>query len=104
VHIQGEDGKDSSPDAAFILDRLNAKDSPSVFKQQLETSSTLTASGEQLKEIFLECMYQRTRKSLEHLKRFVEMFYREVFEPWFVKSETGQQTLIRTTVRVWAGR
>lgn len=88
------------------MDRLNAKDTPIALKQQLEgpqSSSALTASGEQLKEIFLECVYQRTRKSLEHLKRFVELFYSEVFEPWFVKSEAGQVTLIKTTLRVWGG-
>ena len=74
------------------------------MKLQLEgpqSSAALTASGEQLKDIFLECVFVRTKKSLEHLKLFVERFYTEIFEPWFVKSEPGQLTLIKTTLRVW---
>lgn len=88
------------------MDRLNAKDTPSALKQQLEgpqSYAALASSGELLKEVFLECVFQRTRKSLEHLKRFVELFYAEVFEPWFVKSEQGQVTLIKTALRVWGG-
>ena len=103
LHIKGEEGKDSSPDAAFIMDRLNNKDTPQQLKLQLEgpqSSAALTASGEQLKDIFLECVFVRTKKSLEHLKLFVERFYTEIFEPWFVKSEPGQLTLIKTTLRV----
>ena len=86
------------------MDRINNKDTPQQLKAQLEgpqSSSALTASGEQLKDIFLECVYVRTKKSLEHLKLFVEKFYAEFFEPWFVKSEQGQLTMIKTTLRVW---
>ncbi len=43
-------------------------------------SSDLQSSGTQLLiEIFTECVLARTRKSLEHMKRFVELLHAEVF-------------------------
>ena len=52
----------------------------------------------------MECVFSRTRKSLEHLKRFIEAFYIDIFEPWFVSGEDSKQTqftLIKTATQVW---
>lgn len=88
VHLpQEKSSENDNPDAALIMDRLNSKETPANIRELLMNKSDLQASGQQLKEIFLECVFSRTRKSLEHLKRFVEVFYTEVFEPWFVNNQ-----------------
>ena len=54
--------------------------------------------------MFLECIFSRARKSLEHLKRFIELFYPEIFEPWFVSAEDAKEsqiTVVKTVSSVW---
>lgn len=53
----------------------------------------------------MECVFSRTRKSLEHLKRQVEILYKEVFEPWFVSADDAREsqiTIVKTAASVWA--
>jgi hypothetical protein len=74
-----------NPDAQIILDKLNSKETPAYLKAALiGDQAKIEASGEQMKEIFLECVISRTRKSLEHLKRFIEIYYNEIFQPFFL--------------------
>lgn len=71
-----------SPDFAMIKDRIASRETPEAMKSFLlegGDQGQLQASGDQLKEIFLECILERTRKSLEHLKRAVEAFHVELF-------------------------
>lgn len=49
----------------------------------------------------MECVLARTRKSLEHLKRFIEMFYAEVFKGMCEGAE-AQRTIVRTVMRVYS--
>lgn len=54
----------------------------------------------------MECILDRSRKSLEHLKRFVELFYNEIFMPWFVTctgdtKRDSQMVVVRTVVSMW---
>ena len=67
----------------------------------MQNQGEINASGNLLKEIFLDCIISRTRKSLEHLKRFIEVFYSEIFQPWFVESKEGQQVAVRTVAKIW---
>ena len=83
---------EESPDAALIMDRLNSKETPASMRALLQDQAQLQTSGQQLKEIFLECIFSRARKSLEHLKRFVELFYVEIFDPWFVSAEDALES------------
>lgn len=56
----------------MIKDRLDAKETPAAMRALLfgaEGNTELLASGQVLKEIFMEAVFSRTRKSLEHLKR-----------------------------------
>jgi hypothetical protein len=58
-------------------------------------------------EVFSECMLTRTKKSMEHLKRFIEIFYVEIIEPWFVsgpQAAENQVTLVKTVARAWRER
>jgi hypothetical protein len=50
----------------------------------------MQASSSELKEIMIEVILFRARKSLEHLKRHIEIYYKEIFEPWFVTGEDRQ--------------
>ena len=99
----------ASPDALLITERLNQKVTPAEMKAFLdgdEGGHELQARGLALKEVFLECVLDRSRKSLEHLKRFVELFYNEIFKPWFVTctGETkrdSQTAVVRMVVSMW---
>jgi MIF4G like len=97
----GEDMKGVNPDADLLLDKLNSKETPERIKEFLD-SGDVQSSGQQLRQIYLECILSRTRKSLEHLKRQVEIHYHEIIEPWFVKDPEGQKTLVKTVVSVYA--
>lgn len=93
-----------SPDAAMINDRLQSKESPAALREFLTSSPELQFSGQELKAAFLECFFKRAAKSLEHVKRFVEMFFTDVFEPWFLSgadAKESQFTLLRTVSSVW---
>lgn len=62
------------------------------MKDFLDESAELQAGGQLLKEIFLECILSRARKSLEHIKRFIEIYYNEIFEPWFVNGADAKES------------
>jgi hypothetical protein len=71
-----------TPDFALIKDKLASRETPAQLKYFLldgGDEGQLQASGDILKEVFLECILERTRKSLEHLKRAVEAFHTELF-------------------------
>ena len=55
-----------------------------------------------LRQIYIECILSRTRKSLEHLKRQIELQYNEIFDPWFVKDVEGQKTFVTTAISVYS--
>ena len=55
-----------------------------------------------MRQIYIECILSRTRKSLEHLKRQIELQYNEIFEPWFVKDVEGQKTFVTTAISVYS--
>lgn len=65
------------------MDKLNAKETGQNLKVFLE-SVELTSNGEQLKEILFECIMVRTKKSLEHLKRFIEIYYHDIIKPLYL--------------------
>jgi hypothetical protein len=64
------------------LDQLNAKETSANLRALLDDHTKVEASGEQLKDIFLECILSKARKSLEHLKRYVEI-YSDIFYPFY---------------------
>ena len=70
------------------------------MKALLDDHTKIEASGDQLKEIFLECILSKARKSLEHLKRFVEI-YSEIFYPFYLNNGSAQVTAVATVARVW---
>ena len=84
-----EEGK--NPDAAIINDLINQKTPPKELREALTgNQSKIESSGEQLKEILLECIVSRTRKSLEHLKRIIEFYYNEVMQPFFLRDTIAE--------------
>jgi hypothetical protein len=80
------------PTAVLITDKLQSKEPPHVVRQFLMESSEVQASGQELKAIFLECVFSRARKSLEHVKKSVEVFYNQIFEPWFINASDARQS------------
>jgi hypothetical protein len=92
------------PTAVLITDKLQSKEPPHVVRQFLMESSEVQASGQELKAIFLECVFSRARKSLEHVKKSVEVFYNQIFEPWFINASDARQsqfTLLTTVASIW---
>lgn len=53
---------------------MNAKESSENLKTLILDKSKLESSGDQLRVVVLECFLFKTRKSLEHLKKFVESY------------------------------
>ncbi|CDW76937.1 cap binding protein [Stylonychia lemnae] len=93
-----------NPDAQIILDKLNSKETPkNLFEALVGEQSKLEATGEQLKEIFLECIMARTKKSLEHLKRFIEIYYHEIIKPFFLGTTIAESqiTLMKSVCQMW---
>lgn len=95
-----EDG--GHPDALALMEKLNNKESPQLIKEFLETEE-VKAKGAVVKEIVIEAIMVRTKKSLEHLKRFIEIYYTEVVQPLLLGEElaAGQAALIRTVIDMW---
>lgn len=56
-----------------------------------------------MREIFLECIISRTKKSLEHLKRIIEFYYKDVIQPLFLAEtrSSSQMTLANTLAAIW---
>lgn len=71
------------------MDRLSSKEPSDQLMSFLKDSKNFEASDEQIKEIFLECILQRTKKSLEHLKKFVEL-YQNIFFDFYGGTQLSQ--------------
>ena len=80
VHI-GE-AKDN-PDALMILDKITSKEPATAIREAL-VGDSVGQPTDLMKEIFVECILSRARKSLEHLKRFVEIYFRDILQPFFL--------------------
>lgn len=70
------------------------------MKAMFEDKTKIEASGEQLKDILLECILSKSRKSLEHLKRFIGI-YSEIFYPFYKGEPVSQRHAITTIVEGW---
>lgn len=93
-----------NPDAKLIMDRLNSKETPPNMKIFLDNASQFESSGVQLKKIFIECILSKSRKSLEHFKRYLEVYYTDVFKPLFLDdndAKEAQTGMIEVIARVW---
>lgn len=54
--------------------------------------------------ILVECILSKSRKSLEHFKRYLEVYYNEVFKPFFLEdadSKEAQIAFAGVICRVW---
>ena len=80
------------PDATFILDKLSQRETPLKVKEFMESGAQVTASGENLKAVFLECLINKARKSLEHIKRTLEYFYTDILKCWFLPEDPMERT------------
>ena len=66
----------------------------------LSDSTKYDSPQEVMKLIFWECILSRAKKSLEHLKRFVEI-YQKVFIKFFRINIDSQVDCINTVINVW---
>ena len=91
-----------NPDALLILDKIISKEPPAAIREAL-FGDQIEATGEVVKEMFIECILSRARKSLEHLKRFVEIYYVEILQPFFLgeNQQVSQLTLMKMIVQIW---
>jgi hypothetical protein len=88
---------EESDEAKIVIEKLNNKEPAQSLKETLET---FQLTPDQKCELLTECMLLRTKKSLEHLKRFIEIYYRDVIEPLYA-SDSAQKVLINTIIRIW---
>mmetsp|Transcript_41287 Transcript_41287/g.39761 ORF Transcript_41287/g.39761 Transcript_41287/m.39761 type:complete len:92 (-) Transcript_41287:646-921(-) len=64
----------AEPEFNIILDKLNAKENQDNLMTFITDSGSIQVGEEHLKVVFLECILSKARKSLEHLKRYTEIY------------------------------